>query len=30
MVAKGEWREVGKGWIGSLGLSDVNYYIQNG
>ena len=21
---------VGEGWIGSLGLADVNYYIQNG
>ena len=22
--------EVGEGWIGSLGLADANYYIQNG
>ena len=23
-------REVGEGWIGSLGLVDANYYIENG
>ena len=23
-------RVVGEGWIGSLGLADANYYIQNG
>ena len=27
VVAKGE--EKGEGWIGSLGLVDANYYIQN-
>ena len=29
MVAKGEVAK-GKGWIGSLGLAEANYYIQNG
>ena len=29
MVAKAE-REGGKGWTGSLGLVDANYYIENG
>ena len=24
-----EQREVGKGWIGSVGLADANYYIQD-
>jgi len=23
-------RVVGKGWIGNLGLADVNYYTENG
>ena len=23
-------RDVGEGWIGNLGLADVNYYIQDG
>ena len=28
VVIKGE--RVGEGWIGSLGLADANYYIENG